>query len=113
MLIQANNPIGGLGLTTGILDATVLGNILNRILKLGESDHLLSEYERTRRQAFLEFTNPLSIANKERMCSTDPEKVKEREWFFNKLNTDDEFQKIVNRGMDKAMEETFEVPEVL
>ena len=91
----------------------VLGNVLNRILKLGESDDLLSEYERTRRQAFLEFTNPMSIANKERLCSIDPEKVAQREWFFNKLNIDDEFQKKLNRGMDKAMEETFEVPEIL
>jgi 2-polyprenyl-6-methoxyphenol hydroxylase-like FAD-dependent oxidoreductase len=100
-------------LTTGILDAAVLGNVLNRILKLGESDELLSEYERTRRKAFLEFTNPLSISNKERLTSTDPAKVGEREWFFNKLKTDDEFHVMVNRGMDKAMEETFEVPDVL
>jgi 2-polyprenyl-6-methoxyphenol hydroxylase-like FAD-dependent oxidoreductase len=100
-------------LTTGILDAAVLGNVLNRILKLEASDDLLSEYEGTRRTAFLEFTNPLSIGNKERMTSTDPEKVAEREWFFNKLNTEPEFHVMVNRSMDKAMEETFEVPEVL
>jgi hypothetical protein len=100
-------------LTTGILDAAVLGNVLNRILKLGESDDLLSEYERTRRRALLEFPNPLSINNKERLPSTDPAKVGEREMFFNKLNTDDKFHVMVNRGMDKAMEETFEVPEAL
>jgi 2-polyprenyl-6-methoxyphenol hydroxylase-like FAD-dependent oxidoreductase len=100
-------------LTTGILDAAVLGNVLNRILKLGESEDLLSEYEGTRRKAFLEFTNPLSIANKERMTSTDPAKVAEREWFFNKLNTDEDFHLMINRGMDHAMEETFEVPKVL
>jgi len=111
--MKANNPIGGLGLTSGILDAAVAGNVLNRILKLGESDDLLSDFAETRRTAFLEFTNPLSIANKERLTSTDPEKVAEREWFFNKLNTDDEFQRIVNQGMDKAIENTFEVPEVL
>ena len=95
-------------MTIGILDAAVLGNILNRILKLGASDDLLSEYERTRRKAFLEFTNPLSIGNKERLTSTDPEKVAERECFFDKLNTEPQFHVVVNRSMDKAMEETFE-----
>jgi len=102
-----------LGLTSGILDAAVAGNALNRILKLGESDDLLSDFAETRRKAFLEFTNPLSIANKERLTSTDPKTVAERNWFFNKLNTDDEFQKIVNQGMDRAMENTFEIPDVL
>jgi len=102
-----------LGLTTGILDAAVLGNVLNRILKLGESDDLLSDYESTRRRAFLEFTNPLSIGNKERLTSIDPEKVAEREFFFNKLNTEPDFHILVNRSMDKAVEETFEVPEVI
>jgi len=91
----------------------VLGNVLKRIFKLGEPDELLSKYADTRREAFLNFTNPLSIANKHRLSATDPQNVAEREFFFNKLKTDDEFQKMVNRGMDKAMEETFEVPEVL
>jgi hypothetical protein len=55
---------------------------------LGESEDLLSEYERTRRRAFLEWKNPLSIGNKERLTSTNPEKVAERREFFKNLNTD-------------------------
>jgi hypothetical protein len=47
------------------------------------------------------------------LTSTEPDKVAEREWFYNKLNTDIEFHVIVNEGMDKAMEQTFEVPDVL
>lgn len=74
-----------------MLDAAVLGNVLNHILKLGDSDGLLSDHERTQRKAFLEFTNSLSIGNKERLTSTDPEKVPGRDRFLNKLNTEPEF----------------------
>jgi 2-polyprenyl-6-methoxyphenol hydroxylase-like FAD-dependent oxidoreductase len=92
------------------LDAVVLGNVFHRILLLGESEDLLSEYERTRRSAFLEWTNPLSIGNKERLTSTDPEKVAERQEFFKNLNTDPEYVKeVLGKRMEGAMPESFEV----
>ena len=88
----------------------MLGNVFHRILLLGESEDLLSEYERTRRRAFLEWTNPLSIGNKERLTSTDPEKVAERQEFFKSLNTDPEYVKVVlGKRMEGAMPELFEV----
>lgn len=40
---HSNNPIGGLGLTSGILDAVVVGNVLARHLKNGEPDELITK----------------------------------------------------------------------
>ncbi|RDW79296.1 uncharacterized protein DSM5745_06148 [Aspergillus mulundensis] len=80
-----NNPVGGLGLTTGILDAAHLAGSLRQVLKNGAPVELLTSYSETRRRVFRQTTNPITTANLRRLWSTTPEDVKERETFFEKL----------------------------
>ncbi|KAK5045631.1 hypothetical protein LTR84_009000 [Exophiala bonariae] len=83
------NPVGGLGLTTGILDAAFLGHLLKRILLEGESDALLDTYAAKRREAFIEHTSPMATANRLRLSGTEPEVVTEREHYFKSINNMD------------------------
>jgi 2-polyprenyl-6-methoxyphenol hydroxylase-like FAD-dependent oxidoreductase len=88
--VKSNNPIGGLGLTTGLLDAAALGNVLIRVLIKGEdanADELLDRYAQVRRKAFAEYSNPQSIENKYRLHSQDEQVNKKRNAFFHALTT--------------------------
>ena len=108
---QSNNPIGGLGLTTGLLDAAALGNCLIRILTRGgaeAADALLSSYAQSRRRAFVEYTNASSIANKLRLQSDHPEEVCKREAFFARLNGDPDFVRELANRMNEALQGDFE-----
>jgi 2-polyprenyl-6-methoxyphenol hydroxylase-like FAD-dependent oxidoreductase len=55
-----NNPIGGLGLTTGILDAGPLGRALAAVIN-GAPSSLLDTWAQTRRQTWWSATNKQSI----------------------------------------------------
>ncbi|KAF8247174.1 FAD/NAD(P)-binding domain-containing protein [Wilcoxina mikolae CBS 423.85] len=82
-----NNPIGGLGLTTGLLDAAHLGEALHQILVGGRPSYeVLKDYEEQRRKAFLDMTNRSSILQKNRLMSTELGDIREREEFFERLN---------------------------
>ncbi|KAK0124481.1 hypothetical protein ONS95_009433 [Cadophora gregata] len=91
------NPTGGLGLTTGFMDAALLVRVLKQILIDGQSSALLDFYAETRRKVFLEYTSPTAIANLLRLKGTDPEVQKEREYYFDSINKrDTEF--LINLG---------------
>ena len=105
--LQSNNPVGGLGLTTGILDACAYGKAFVRVRKGGESDSLLTACANSRRDAFLNTTNPTSILNHRRLQSFADEDVKDREAFFQKLNTDPSFAKQMRLKMNDMLSETF------
>lgn len=108
---QSNNPIGGLGLTTSLLDAAALGNCLVRILTRGgaeAADALLSRYAQARRHAFVEYTNATSIANKLRLQSDHPEEVCKRKAFFARLNGDPDFLRELANRMSEALRGDFE-----
>ena len=96
-----------MGLTTGLLDATASGNVLNRIFK-GESDSLLEDYAQSRRNVFLTFSNPTSIANKSRLTAFDEESVRQRARFFDQVNNNKEFLKTMRSGLSNLMPESFE-----
>ncbi|KAH7205721.1 FAD binding domain-containing protein [Fusarium oxysporum] len=81
-----NNPVGGLGLTTGLLDAAHLGVSLRRILNEGASTELLDVYNNARRRVFRERTDPISTANLLRLMSDKPEDNKKRAEFFKRLH---------------------------
>ncbi|KAH7109042.1 hypothetical protein EDB81DRAFT_895408 [Dactylonectria macrodidyma] len=81
-----NNPVGGLGLTTGILDAAHLAQALLKVLIENASDTVLDEYAKARRDTFTKLTDTISTANLLRLSSTAPEDVAEREGFFKVLN---------------------------
>lgn len=97
-------------MTTGLLDAASLGNCLIRIISKGESnpDCLLQQYADVRRKAFIDYTNPTSIANKHRLMSDEPEEVKRRDQFFAKVNGDPEFLREMAHQMNEVLEDNFE-----
>ncbi|KAF2221191.1 FAD binding domain-containing protein [Elsinoe ampelina] len=61
---HSNNPIGGLGLTTGLLDAGPLGRALGAVIRDAAPDTLLDTWAESRRHKWLAFTNGFSIENK-------------------------------------------------
>lgn len=107
---HSNNPIGGLGLTTGLLDAVALGNCLIRIFQQGEADSILDRYATVRREAWIKYSNPQSIEFKRRIHVFDPETVQERDAFFHVLNTDPEVHLKTARMMNAVMVDDFEIP---
>ena len=89
---HANCPIGGLGLTGGILDAVALGDALISVIEGAAQDSILDDYAKDRHEIFMNYTSPTSTENKRRLSETDPAKrqiIRER---FAKLNTDRQMQ---------------------
>lgn len=67
------NPCGGMGLTTGLMDANALIDALGAVIK-GEADEsVLDFYEQERRRVFLEVTTPAATEYKRLLGETDPE----------------------------------------
>ncbi|KAF4456816.1 FAD NAD(P)-binding domain-containing [Fusarium albosuccineum] len=107
---HSNNPIGGLGLTTGFLDAAALGTCLLRILVHGEeADPLLSRYAEVRRAAWLNYTNKASIDFKLRLHSGHPEVVAQRDIYLHALKTDPDVHTKAASSMNETIEDMFEV----
>ncbi|KAI0121261.1 hypothetical protein BJ170DRAFT_661063 [Xylariales sp. AK1849] len=107
---HSNNPIGGLGLTTGFLDASALGNCLLRILLGNEpADPLLDRYAEVRRNAWINYTNKASIDCKLRLHSRDPEINAQREGFMDALNHDPDIHLKMATIMDNEVVDMFEV----
>jgi len=86
-----NNPIGGLGLTNGLLDAVALGNALSDVIAGGAGDDVLDLYAADRRRIFTEIVSPASTENKRRLSERDPEQRRADRERFERLNTDPAF----------------------
>ncbi|MDD1965868.1 FAD-dependent oxidoreductase [Pseudomonas sp. NPDC089407] len=69
---HATNPMGGLGLSGGVLDAEHLAEALIAVINEGASSKVLDEYSVDRRKVFLEFTSPTATANFTWMKESDP-----------------------------------------
>src|SRR5687767_1118586 len=67
---HVNNPIGGLGLNSGIHEAWHLAQLLHRSLR-GEADELDS-YEATRRPLNIKYVQEQTVANKRRLEEQEP-----------------------------------------
>jgi 2-polyprenyl-6-methoxyphenol hydroxylase-like FAD-dependent oxidoreductase len=106
--LHSNNPIGGLGLTSGICDAFCYGNAPVRVINDGEDDGLLTHCSESRRWTWINATNVMSVANLKRLHSFEPEDIKKRDEFFKKLNTDKKFPAQVREGMNGIMIDWFE-----
>lgn len=89
------NPYGGLGLTSGLLDADLLGDALPAVIKRAADDDLLDRYAQERQRVFREVTGPTAAENKRRLKETDPEKKRVDNERFNKLRDDAQFQREV------------------
>lgn len=69
---HACNPCGGLGLTTGVIDADALIATLGAVI-LGRADEaVLDFYAAERRRVFLEVTSPLASNFKRMLAERDP-----------------------------------------
>ncbi|MCG6876749.1 MAG: FAD-dependent monooxygenase [Betaproteobacteria bacterium] len=81
---HVNNPIGGLGLNSGIHEVWDLADLLDRVIR-GEADAgLLDAYERRRRPLNIEYVQEQTVANKRRLEEADPAR---REARFHELRT--------------------------
>jgi 2-polyprenyl-6-methoxyphenol hydroxylase-like FAD-dependent oxidoreductase len=67
---HVNNPIGGLGLNSGIHEAWDLADVINRALR-GEAPDL-DEYENRRRPLNIEYVQEQTVANKKRLEEREP-----------------------------------------
>ncbi len=79
---HATNPIGGMGLTSGIQDASGLIRAFGAMLSGDASDDVLDWYAHERRRCFLEIANPSAIEFKRRAQEADPARRLEDERNF-------------------------------
>lgn len=70
---HVNNPIGGLGLNSGIHDAMNLCEKLGRVVRGEALASLLDQYDRQRRKAALDFVQEQTIRNKKLLEERDPD----------------------------------------
>jgi 2-polyprenyl-6-methoxyphenol hydroxylase-like FAD-dependent oxidoreductase len=68
------NPIGGLGLTSGLLDGVAVADALAAVLVDGADETVVDQYAHDRRELFLSFTGPTSAENKRRLQESDPQR---------------------------------------
>lgn len=71
---HATNPIGGMGLSTGVIDAERLGQVLAAVCLGKAPESLLDDYASDRRRVFLEVSSPTATENKRRISERDPVK---------------------------------------
>lgn len=70
---HCTNPMGGLGLTTGLWDGLVLADVLAAVLRGEEDDSILDRYSDERRRVYLDISSPAASSNKRMIEQTDPE----------------------------------------
>jgi 2-polyprenyl-6-methoxyphenol hydroxylase-like FAD-dependent oxidoreductase len=87
------NPFGGLGLTSGLLDADLLGDALSAVVKRAAGDDLLDRYAQERQRVFREVTGPAAAENIRRVKEKDPEKKRADNERFRRLHDDPAFQR--------------------
>lgn len=68
------NPVGGLGLTSGLLDAVSLGDALVAVIEGKRDERVLDAYAAERRRVFMEVVSPTAQENRRRVGERDPEK---------------------------------------
>lgn len=68
---HVNNPIGGLGLNSGIHEAWDLAALLDKTLRGGPAS-VLDEYEARRRPLNIEYVQEQTVANKKRLEEREP-----------------------------------------
>lgn len=69
---HACNPCGGLGLTTGIIDADALITVLSAVIEGRVGEGVLDFYAEERRRIFVEIVSPMASNFKRQMSEADP-----------------------------------------
>jgi 2-polyprenyl-6-methoxyphenol hydroxylase-like FAD-dependent oxidoreductase len=90
---HATNPIGGMGLTSGIQDASTLAQSLGAVINGEAADDILDWYDYERRRCFLEVANPSAIEFKRRAQETDPTRRREDQANFEAMERDREMMR--------------------
>ncbi|MFI8193960.1 FAD-dependent oxidoreductase [Streptomyces sp. NPDC085946] len=91
---HATNPIGGLGLTSGLFDTFVLYDALTAVIKGAADDSVLNRYSEERRRTFLEVASPRASANKRLLYHiSDPEQLEAELSKLRALAADEEGQR--------------------
>ncbi|HEY8507952.1 MAG TPA: FAD-dependent oxidoreductase [Steroidobacteraceae bacterium] len=90
---HATNPIGGMGLTTGIQDAFDIGRCFAALFSGEASEDILDFYAYERRRIFLEIANPSAIEFKRRAQEADPARRLEDEAGFFRMMEDPELHR--------------------
>lgn len=83
-------PWGGLGLSTGLLDADSLADALGYVIRQGMPRSLLQQWADARRHVFRDLVSPVSSANKSRCHETDPDNPTTDPFFDMLLKKDNE-----------------------
>ena len=68
------NPCGGMGLTTGLMDARALIEALGAVIHGTADESILDFYARERRRVFLEITTPAATEYRRLLGEQDPER---------------------------------------
>jgi len=89
------NPIGGLGLTGGLLDALSLADALIAAVKGERREDVLDAWAQERRRVFLEVTAPTAKENRRRVSERNPEKRHADIERLRRLGRDPEFARQV------------------
>lgn len=111
--LHSNNPIGGLGLTTGICDAAAMGNALVRVCKEEAPPSLVEEAAADRRRTWLEATNTMSQGHLRRLRATGEEAEAERQAFFDGLEKDPQMLVNFRGALEKIAGRSFAADEVV
>jgi 2-polyprenyl-6-methoxyphenol hydroxylase-like FAD-dependent oxidoreductase len=90
---HVTNPCGGLGLTSGLLDAIHLGDALAAVVVHGATGAVLDGYASERRRIFREVTSPTATENKRRLAERDPERRRADRERLRRLDADPELQR--------------------
>ncbi len=69
---HVNNPIGGLGLNSGIHEAWDLAHLLDKVLRREAEHDSLDSYDARRRPLNIEYVQEQTVANKKRLEERDP-----------------------------------------
>lgn len=79
------NPCGGMGLTSGVIDARAVAQVLTAVI-LGKADEtVLDFYSNERRRVYQEVTSPIATEFKRRLCETDPERRRDDVRIFREI----------------------------
>jgi 3-(3-hydroxy-phenyl)propionate hydroxylase len=70
---HVNNPVGGVGMNSGIQDGLNLAEKLTQVWNGADPEPLLERYDRQRRPTAIEFVQAQTIASKKTLEETDPE----------------------------------------
>lgn len=75
---HVNNPMGGLGMNSGIHDGMELAELFDLIQTGKADDSILARYDRRRRPLNVEYVQQVTVANKRRLEEKDPVIRRER-----------------------------------